>query len=202
MSTLRTHRLEGLSTTNGIEFFDGKLKVDNMGFQRINRGAASSSTSLLLLEHFNQHHYYAYSGGANIVCRTSLVANAVYDMVILSNGGTANIDFVCQPNGNNYSNQFNTCHYFSGSGGDIVDRQELTQSNWYFDHFGGGDGSDGFIQVRFTTDGLYKRMLYRGSDSRSLCFGRADWNTSTSWSWVGNLNFNGDNKRLWIWRVA
>ena len=125
----------------------------------------------------------------------------------------ANIDFAFRPNGIEYTNEFFGNYYSNvnsstnfgariteeGTAPEIEVRAKLI----YFDHYSGVIGQNPMGTFRFCTGPNNKYYQYKGSDTESLCFGYGRWiNDSRIWSWVGQLAFSGNNKRVWIRRIA
>lgn len=203
MSTLRVSKLEGLSTSDGgITFSELGVEAPNVNLNVINRGSPSSSSTPVELRSFDQVHYYETTG-SSVWLKTSLLQNSIYEFTYTSSGGSQNIDFVLQPNGSTYSNEFRSFYYLSGGGANLQ-RGDQTLSSIYFDHLGGGTGSNPMGTLRIHTGPLHKKFLYRGSDDgANLAIGTGFWtNDSRTWSQLGLLTFNGDNKRVWVRRIS
>lgn len=185
---------------NRLSAYDGVV-IPNLRLNVINRGDPAAGDALVELRTFDQVHYYQ-TAGAVLNLRTSVVPNAIYEFTYTSSGGAANIDFVLNPNGANYSNEFRDQYYFTVGGGGFS-RVDQTLSTIYFDHLAGGTGVSPMGTFRFTTGPTNKYYTYKGSDNENLVFGYGRWtNNSRTWDFVGQLNFNGDNKRCWIRRIG
>ena len=209
MSTLKVSKLEALNTTSGgillptTQDFNG-IQIPDLQLNVINRGAPAAGDALVELRSFDQVHFYS-TAGAVLNLRTSLLQNAMYEFTYTSSGGTANIDFVLNPNGSEYGSEFRDQYYFTNGGdnGTGFGRQDQTLNTIYFDHLGGGTGTSPMGTFRFTTGPTNKYYMYRGHDTGNLCFGYGRWtNNARTWDWVGQLNFNGDNKRCWVRRIG
>ena len=206
MSTLTVKKLEALSTTSGgivlpSTVADTGTTISNFKLNVINRGDPTLTDPLVELRSFDQVHYYATTGYI-LNLRTSVVQGAVYEFTYTSSGGISNIDFVLNPNGVNYTNEFIDQYYLTVNETEFA-RVTQTLPYAYFDHLGGSTGLNPMGTFRFTTGPTNKYYQYKGSDDGNLTFGYGRWtNNSRTWDWVGQLNFNGDNKRCWIRRVG
>jgi hypothetical protein len=208
MSNVKLSKLEPLNTTSGGILFPtysddiSGATIDNLRLNVIDRGAPAADGALVELRTFDQVHYYNTTGNV-LNLRTSVIQGAVYELTYTSSGGAANIDFVLNPNGTQYTSEFRDQYYFTTGDGTGFSRLDQTLNTIYFDHLGGGSGSNPMGTLRFTTGPTNKYYMYRGSDDGNLCFGYGRWtNNSRTWDWVGQLNFNGDNKRCWVRRIS
>lgn len=217
MSDLFLYDIQSLTSTNGIHFRksnseNDEILIDDFSFNVINRGSPLSTDNLVELRCLNQIHYYETSG-AVLYLRTSLVQNAIYEFTYTATGGSSNIDFTFKPNGNEYTGEF-LGNYYSNVNNSTSFGAKITEEGdanvqafrtrlIYFDHYGGEIGTNPMGTFRFCTGPTNKYYQYKGSDTESLCFGYGRWtNNSRTWDWVGELNFYGDNKRVWIRRIA
>jgi hypothetical protein len=204
MSYLKVSKIEGLSTSGGIRIppdASDYMSIDRLQFNVISRGSPSVSDPLVTLESFDQFHYYETTGTI-LNLRTGLLANSIYEFTYTSSAGVTNIDFVLQPNGTTYTNEF-VSQYYHTLGAAAPSRINQTLSQIYFDHFGGLEGTNPMGTLRLSTGPTNKYMQYVGSDTASIAFGYCRWtNNARSWDWLGVLTFNGENKRCWVRRVA
>jgi hypothetical protein len=167
----------------------------------ITRGSPSASDPLITLNDFTTSHYYETTGSV-LQLRTGLVQNAVYELIYTTSGGSANIDFVLQPNGAGYGGEFFAYYRATDAAGAFLQATQ-TLPQFYFDHLFGGTGTDPMGRLWFTTGPTNKYAQYVGSDTTSLSVGYCRWtNNARTWDWVGTLTFNGDNKRCWIRRIG
>jgi hypothetical protein len=167
----------------------------------INRGDPAAGAPLITLSDFTTSHYYETAGSV-LQLRTGLVQNAVYELIYTASAGSANIDFVLQPNGATYGSEF-FAYYRATDGAASFVQASQTLPQFYFDHLFGGTGADPMGRLWFTSGPTNKYAQYVGSDTTSLSIGYCRWtNNSRTWDWVGTLTFNGNNKRCWIRRVG
>lgn len=208
MSNVKLSKIEGLNTSlNGITFSkepgSDNVIIPNVSFNLVNRGAPLVTDPLVLLNSFDQIHYYNTTGSV-LNLRTSLVQNAIYELVYTASGGTADINFTLQPNGTTYTSEFSRQYYLTDSATNFT-LVNQTAASIVFDHYGGSVGVSPMGRFRFCTGPINKHYQYQGSDTESLCIGYGRWadnNLNRTWDWVGILNFNGDNKRCWIRRIS
>lgn len=178
-----------------FQFSDGTT-LDS-GMKVINR---NFDTSNLLLEAFNEVHFYRDSSfprsGRHIT--TEVLEDAVYDVfwVDANRGPNDNNDPKIYPNNTTYSSQFFDVYQYSPG----IDYRGGTDSRFYFDHYGGGDGVNGNGRWICYTHRSRKKVLYQGGDTASIVIGYSTWqNTGTRWLTIGRLEGIADNSDLYVW---
>jgi hypothetical protein len=197
---LRTSSIQSTSGTTAISISsDGATSVRP---KIINMGNPDVSAALVTLDDFTTTHYYSAANG-NLHLRTGLVQNAVYELIWTCSGGGVNVDFVIQPNGASYTNEFVHSVRITQSDVNLFPISFPTFSTFYFDHLNGGVGSEAMGRLWFTSGPSNKYAQYMGSDTVSLVLGYGRWtNNSRTWDWVGILIASGDNKKCWIRRIG
>lgn len=178
----------------------------------------------VLLDTFTQIHQYNTSG-STVYCHTGLVENAMYELTWQSSGGSANIDWVLYPAGRRGGADVFRSNYRATQEGDgNFNSANQSLNRFYIDHQFGGSGTEGFGKIFMYTGARdtmrdtqhnentnprsHRRMFYCGGDRRSVAHGYARWlnvqvtQRQEMWDWVGVLEFNGDNKRVWVRRIG
>ena len=178
----------------------------------------------LLLDTFTQIHQYN-TAGSIVYCHTGLVENAMYELTWQSADGTQNIDWVLYPAGRRGgANVFRSQYRATQEGDANFNSANQSLNRFYIDHQFGGSGTEGFGKVFLYTGARdtmrdtqhnenqnprsHRRLFYCGGDRRSFAHGYARWlnvqvtERQEMWDWVGVLEFNGDNKRVWVRRIG
>jgi hypothetical protein len=167
--------------------------------QIISRGNPGSGTPANLYD-FGVTHYYFADGVSSINISSIMLEDAVYELDYTTTNSGANIDIIIQPNYTTYGSQFTA--FYWGSPGFYVFNQTLPQ--FYFDHYGGVEGTSPSGKFILYNTRNIKYAHYRGGDTASVCMGTCRWNNnSTQWSAVGTLNgLNSGNVRAYVRRIA
>jgi len=171
----------------------------------------------LILSSFNDIHYYNNVGSSTpeiIDLGTQMISDSVYELTFTGSGG-ANINVVLRPNFLTYENVFDFYYSHTDGSTGVFVRSLGTFSFIYFDHQGGTGGSNpmGRMVILNGSLGKEKGCTYFGCDRptptgtypaiSNVVFGFNRWNNlSFSWNVVGRLEFSGNNKRVWIRRIA
>jgi hypothetical protein len=167
--------------------------------QIVNRGNPGSGNSANLYD-FGVTHYYYADGVSSIDISSNILEDAVYELDYTTTTSGTNIDIIIYPNYTTYGSQFTA--FYWGSPGFYVFNQTL--SYFYFDHYGGGNGSNPSGKFILYNTRNIKYAHYRGGDTDSTCMGTGRWNNnSTIWSAIGTLvGLQGGNVRAYVKRIA
>jgi hypothetical protein len=152
----------------------------------INRGNPGSGSPLLLSDFGTVHYYYA-TNTASLVVSTQLVENAVYELHYMTYSTGANQDPRLIPNYTTYGGQFSNYYWGSPGSPTVFDQNS---PDFYFDHYGGGEGVNPCGTFTLFTHRAKKQCMYYGGDSASVCVGTGRWNNSTT-QWLHAGTFQG-----------
>lgn len=179
----------------------------NSGANVIDRG---STTTALMLDNYNDIHYYygTSNNSPGLRLPSDVVENAVYEVMWKDrSSNTTNFDPRIVVNNTFYSNQFFMTYTRAPgglSGGFAYNT--TTWQGYYFDHYGGGTGTDGTGRWILTTQRNYKICIYMGGDmGGSVVHGTGRWNnTSTVFSQIGRIDGmpNGTFIDVWVKRIG
>jgi hypothetical protein len=208
MSTINVNSvIDNFSRTAITLNSSGRPTIRNLQPNIIHRNGNDAGPSLITLSSFNEVHVYT-SGVYNsqLFIRTSLVSGALYEMWIMAEPGTANVDPGFYPNATSYTGEFATSYRSTQQAdGTFIRRIETTERFW-FDHQNGGAGTAPMMHIIFSTGPTNKYMQFEGADTGpSLSTGYGRWTNDTrTWDWFGYIDFSMSSsfKRAWLRRIG
>lgn len=198
----------GTITTNSVTVFqvNGNTVYYAGNYNSIINRGNPGAASTLLLDRFDQVHVYSADGVSSIALSTTMVPNSIYSVHYTTNASAANMDITISPNFTLYAGQFQGFYYGSpqDTAGNPTIFNQPGQPNFYFDHYGGGLGTEPTGTITLFNFTEKKHALYHGGDTQSHCYGTSRWNNnSTVWTNVGTLAGNSSmNIRVHIRRVG
>ncbi len=207
MSKVNANFIINNSEQTFIDTTLSSVNLNNLEPNIIFRDGSNASLSLLQLSNLNEVHVYTNITPSNLLyLRSSLVNNALYEVVSLTAGDGVNIDFRLFPNGTTYTNEMIGLYWLNAEVALTWDRVQVTDGAFYFDHVGGTGGTAPMNRFVFTTGPTNKYVQYEGFDSHpGMACGYSRWTNNTrSWDWAGFINYGPtlNIKRAYIRRIG